>query len=184
MPLSRQLLLLVGVSVLLGLGARTMQHKTVPIWGFPKEIETIVVPPDAGAVDNVSPDSAFAPADKPYEIKLATVMGLYMKRKKNNVHFVDAREPKLFGEGHIPGAVNIPFEHVAEQEAIAIPKSDLVVIYCDGGDCHLSKDLAAYMNEGGWKRVAVYEGGWAEWSAETDFESKGEEPPAAAEDAK
>lgn len=178
MTLSRQLLVLVGVSIVLGLGARTVQQKTVPFWGFPKQIETIPVPPDAIAVETVSPDSAFAPADKPYAVKLSTVVGLYMKRKKNNVHFVDARESKLYGEGHIPGAVNIPFEHVAEQEAIAIPKEDLVVIYCDGGDCHLSNDLAVYMLEGGWKRIAVYEGGWAEWSVETEFTSTGDQPEA------
>ncbi len=178
MTLSRQLLALVGVSVVLGLGARAVQQETIPFWGFPKTIE-MISPKDAFAVEKAaSPDSAFAPADKPYEINLATVMGLYMKRKKNNVHFVDARESKLYGEGHIPGAVNIPFEHVAEQEAIAIPKEDLVVLYCDGGDCHLSNDLAAYMLEGGWKRVAVYEGGWEEWSAETDFTTAGDQPEA------
>ncbi len=178
MSLSRQLLVLVGVSIILGLGARTVQKSTIPFWGFPKPIE-LITPREAFAVDDaVSPDSAFAPADKPYAVKLSTVMGLYMKRKKNNVHFVDARESKLYGEGHIPGAVNIPFEHVAEQEAIAIPKDDLIVVYCDGGDCHLSHDLAAYMLEGGWKRIAVYEGGWAEWSTETDFTSTGDQPEA------
>jgi rhodanese-related sulfurtransferase len=174
MSLSRQLLLMVGVSVILGLGARGIQKSNVPFWGFPKPLE-MITPKDAIAVEGVSPDSAFAPADKPYKVNLATTMGLYMKRKKNNVHFIDARESKLYGEGHIPGAVNIPFEHLAEQEAIAIPKDDLVVLYCDGGDCHLSNDLAAYMLEGGWKRVAVYEGGWAEWSTETEFVATGAE---------
>lgn len=178
MSLSRQLIVLVSVSVLLGLGARVVQKQTVPFWGFPEPVATIAIPPDVMAVESVSPDSAFAPSDQPYKIELPTVMGLYMKRKKNNVHFVDARETKLYGEGHIPGAVNIPFEHVAEQESIAIPKEDLVVIYCDGGDCHLSHDLAAYMIEGGWKRIAVYEGGWAEWSEETDFVSSEEKPEA------
>ena len=176
MSLSRQLLLIVGVSVLLGLGARTVQKQNIPFWGFPQPIKLIPIVPDANAVESVSPDSAFAPADQPYAVKLSTVIGLYMKRKKNNVHFVDAREPKLYEEGHIPGAVNIPFEHVAEQEPLAVPKEDLVVIYCDGGDCHLSHDLAAYMLEGGWKRLAVYEGGWAEWSTETEFVTMGAEP--------
>jgi rhodanese-related sulfurtransferase len=163
------------------LGARVVQKQAVPFWGFPKPIETIAVPPDVMAVESVSPDSAFAPSDKPYKIELSTVMGLYMKRKKTNVHFVDARETKLYGEGHIPGAVNIPFERVEKNAAKldSIPKTDLVVIYCDGGDCHLSHDLAAYMIEGGWKRVAVYEGGWAEWSQETDFVSTEEKPEAA-----
>ncbi len=171
MSLSRQLLLLVTVSILLGLGARVAQKQTVPFWGSPKAVETIAVPPDVMAVESVSADSAFAPSDKPYKIELPTVMGLYMKRKKNNVHFVDARDPKLYAEGHIPGAVNVPFEKLSDFQARldSIPKPDLVVCYCDGGDCHLSNDLSEQMIQDGWTRVAVYEGGWEEWSRETDF---------------
>lgn len=182
MSLSRQLLVLVGASVLLGLGARVVQKPATPFWGFPKPLETIAITPDAQAADAAaSPDSAFAPADKPYAIKLATVQGLYMKRKKISVHFVDARDPKLYAEGHIPGAVNIPFEKLSENRATldSIPKTDLVVTYCDGGDCHLSHDLSEQMNTEGWKRVAVYEGGWAEWSTETEFVATGDAPEAA-----
>jgi rhodanese-related sulfurtransferase len=99
------------------------------------------------------------------------VMGLYMKRKKNNVHFLDAREPELFQAGHIPGARNVPFEQVAKygDSLKTIPQADLLVLYCDGGDCHQSHDLAEYLLANGWQRVAVYTGGWEEWSKETDF---------------
>ena len=173
MSLSRQLVLLVGVSVLLGIGARTVQKQTVPFWGFPKPME-LLAPKAIAGPDAVSPDSAFAPAEQPYRVDLSTAVGLYMKRTKNNIHFVDAREPKLYAEGHIAGAVNIPFERLAEYGEITIPKADLVVIYCDGGDCHLSNDLAEYMLQNGWQRLAVYEGGWEEWSKETEFIATGE----------
>jgi rhodanese-related sulfurtransferase len=180
MSLSRQLLVLVGVSVLLGFGARVLQKQTVPFWGSPKLID-MIQPKAALADPATSVDSAFVPADQPYKIEYGTASVLYSKRKKNNVHFVDARETKLYDEGHIPGAVNIPFEHMDENQAKldSIPKLDLVVLYCDGGDCHLSNDLAAHMVENGWKRIAVYEGGWAEWSKESDFIATGEQPEAA-----
>jgi rhodanese-related sulfurtransferase len=185
MSLSRQLLVLVGVSVLFGLGARVVQKQTVPFWGFPKPIE-MIQPRQAMADPATSTDSAFVPADQPYLIDYATASVLYGKRTKNNIHFVDARDVKLYAEGHIPGAVNIPFERVEENQAKldSIPKTDLVLCYCDGGDCHLSKDLAAKMIENGWKRLAVYEGGWAEWSKESDFVAKGEDKPEVSETTK
>lgn len=124
----------------------------------------------AAASEATSIDSAFVPADQAYEVKLPTVMRLFMTAKKRNIHFIDARDPKLYVAGHIPGAVNIPFEKLAEYtEALQeSPKSDLQVLYCDGGDCHLSHDLAEHMLSQGWNRIAVYTGGWAEWSKETD----------------
>jgi rhodanese-related sulfurtransferase len=124
----------------------------------------------------VSADSAFAPADKPYEIDLSTAVGLYMKRKKSNVHFVDARTPDLYTAGHISGAINVPIEELGKYEATfrALPKEDLIVIYCDGGDCHLSHELAEWALQEGWNRLAVYKGGWDEWSVETEFIETGE----------
>ncbi len=171
MTLTKQLLVMVALSVLLGLGARVVQKQTVPFWGFPKPIALIQPPVAFGEAAMVTAAEAFPPSDKPYDVTLATAIGLYSKQKKANVHFVDAREPKLYNEGHITGATNIPFEKLGEylDTLNAIPKTDLVVLYCDGGDCHLSHDLSEYMLGHGWTRVAVYTGGWAEWSTETEF---------------
>lgn len=172
MGLTRQLFAMVVLAVLLGLGARVVQHRPVPFWGWPRPAELIQpVVPIAGAETTVSPDSAFVPADHAYKIDLSAAIGLYMKSKKNHIHFIDARDPKLYGVGHIPGATNIPFEKLTQyaDSLNQFPKSDLSVLYCDGGDCHLSLDLSEYMLGKGWKRIAVYEGGWAEWSKETDM---------------
>lgn len=175
MRLSGQVLTMVALSVLLGLGAREFQKQPVPFWGFPQPVSLIQPRLAFAGAESVSPDSAFAPSDKPYEVDLSMTMGLYMKRKKSSVHFIDAREPELYAEGHIPGAKNIPFDRVAKytDSLKVLPKTELFVLYCDGGDCHQSHDLAEYMLANGWRRVTVYVGGWKEWSAETDFiESK------------
>jgi rhodanese-related sulfurtransferase len=172
MSLARQLLLMAALSVLLGLGARMVQKPPVPFWGFPKNLDLIKpAVPFAEAESTVSPDSAFVPADHAYKIDLSAAVSLYMRRKKLNIHFIDARDPKLYVAGRIPGAVNIPFEKIATygDSLNQFPKTDLTVLYCDGGDCHLSNDLSEYMLGKGWKRLAVYQGGWAEWSTETDF---------------
>lgn len=174
--LSRQFLVMLVAAVLLGVGARVVQKTTVPFWGFPKPIELIQPKMGFAAVNTASPDSAFVPAEQAYLVDFSTTMGLYSKRTKYNVHFIDARDVPLYNAGHIPGAVNIPFEKVAQYtEAFnSMPAGDLYLLYCDGGDCHLSKDLAEYMQGKGYKRLAVYEGGWNEWSKETEFIEKKE----------
>lgn len=171
MTFLRQLLILVAVSVIFGLGVRITQKTPLPFWGFPKSIQLIQPAMAVTGADVVSPDSAFIASDKIYTVDLSAAVGLYMKRKKSSVQFIDAREPEIFDEGHIPGAINIPFEELNQfaDSLELLPKQNLVVFYCDGGDCHLSHDLAEWMLDHGWQRLAVYEGGWAEWSRETDF---------------
>lgn len=172
----KQLLLMLGLAVLVSVAARPFQDKTIPFWGIPEPLK-LLEPKVALAAETASAEVAFPAADLPYKVSYEVTSALYMKRKKENVHFVDARDVPLYNEGHIPGAANIPFEHVADyQKALdSIPKTELVLIYCDGGDCHLSHDLSEHMNQRGWKRVAVYEGGWAEWTSETDLVEKVED---------
>ncbi|MFZ5434051.1 MAG: rhodanese-like domain-containing protein [Calditrichota bacterium] len=177
MALTKQFLVMTAVAVLLGLGARVVQKSPVPFWGYPKSVELIPTPPVAIAKpDAVSPDSMFVPADRPYDVDLATAIGLYMKRKRSNIHFVDARAPELYKDGHVPGAWNIPtakWEQLKDSVKV-IPKNELIVAYCEGVECHDSHDLAEQMISCGWKRIAVFSGGWAEWSEETDFIEKSE----------
>lgn len=176
MTLTRQLLLMAAVTVLLGLGARWIQKEPVPFWGFPKPIELLQPKAAIAKPESVEPDSVFVPADQPYEVDFSIAMGLYMKSKKAKVHFVDARLPELYNAGHIPGAVNLRAEQIEKYQAAldSLPKTDLVVAYCEGVECHDSHDLAVLMNARGWKRVAVFVGGWAVWAEETDFVEKTE----------
>ncbi len=178
MSLGKQISTLFVAAILLGLGARVTTKSDLPFWGFWQPIE-LVAPKLSLADEAISApvDSAFAVSDKPYEVNLATTMVLYMKRKKDNVHFVDAREDTLYKAGHIPGAVNIPFEHLDTygEQFLALPKDHLIVLYRDGGDCHLSHDLAEFALANGFGRLAVFTGGWAEWSKETDMIATGGE---------
>ncbi len=178
MSLGKQLSTLMIAAVLLGLGARVATHSDLPFWGYWKPIE-LIKPTEAIADDAMAkPDSAFAKSTSAYEINLAATMVLHMKRTKSNIHFVDAREDTLYKAGHIPGAINVSFDHIDKDgdKFLALPKDDLIVIYCDGGDCHLSHDLAEFALAQGYGRLAVFTGGWAEWSKETDMIATGEEP--------
>ena len=90
---------------------------------------------------------------------------------------IDARLPEFYKAGHIPGAVNIPFEDLNPylDKLFTIPKDTMVILYCDGDDCELSYDLALYMIQRGFRRVYDFQGGWEQWIASGLPEAKGEQ---------
>ena len=80
---------------------------------------------------------------------------------------IDAREPADYAAGHIPGAVNLPFDEVitdpARLEAFD-PQGKPILVYCGGVTCELSMKLGHELVRLGKKRVLVYTGGWPEWN--------------------
>lgn len=83
-----------------------------------------------------------------------------------NVLFIDARNADEYGLGHIGNAINIYTPEFEQNipKVIALPRDKRVVVYCGGGACELSHELAAHMGNLGFQRVYVYVGGWHEWS--------------------
>lgn len=84
---------------------------------------------------------------------------------KQGVKFIDARPVEEFTEGHIKGAVNIPFYGSENYENILnkISKDEFVVTYCSGEDCDLSILLGDELFNKGYKKVYVFFGGWNDW---------------------
>lgn len=85
---------------------------------------------------------------------------------KPEVMFIDARNAEEYGQGHIRDAKNIfapDFEkHIPE--IIALPRDKRIIVYCGGGACELSHEVAANMKNLGFQHVYVYAGGWNEWT--------------------
>ena len=80
--------------------------------------------------------------------------------------FLDARSPELYEQGHIQGAQSLPWEGVDEyfDEVMAsIPLNALIIAYCDGETCSLSKDLAIELFYRGYENVRVLVNGWSLW---------------------
>ena len=82
--------------------------------------------------------------------------------------FVDARSADLYAEGHIDGAINLPFEDVNAHIGAffnRVPDKDTIVItYCDGETCSLGEDLALLLKDIGYTNVRVVINGWTVWS--------------------
>ena len=49
---------------------------------------------------------------------------------------VDVRGPKLFADGHVPGAVNIPHRTMTAELMAPYGKDTLFVVYCAGPHCN------------------------------------------------
>lgn len=90
------------------------------------------------------------------------------RRLADLVVFIDARDQAHFEQGHIPGAFLFdhyrPEEHLAEVLPVC-QTAEVVVVYCNGGDCEDSLFAAHTLKEQGASsdRLRVYEGGFQEW---------------------
>lgn len=82
--------------------------------------------------------------------------------------FVDARSPELFAEGHIAGAINIPWEAVYDHIELffdAVSDNHAVIIaYCDGEACPLSEELVSLLRDMGYANARVLVNGWTLWN--------------------
>lgn len=103
--------------------------------------------------------------DQPIEVKLANVKKFF---DAGAAVFVDARETSEYVEGHIAGAWSVPFDDVVVKPALIEPFKQAgkpLILYCSGGDCELSKDLARNMLAEGIRKVLVFTDGYPAWKA-------------------
>ncbi len=93
--------------------------------------------------------------------------------------FVDARSAEEFAEEHIAGATNLPFDDVFKKPALAKsldPRGRPIVVYCGGGDCELSRNLAFTLLDAGYHRVVVFTGGLPAWKTAGEPVRTGAQP--------
>lgn len=80
--------------------------------------------------------------------------------------FIDAREPSEYVSGHLRGAINVPSNAIyANMDKVTslIGPGDRVVVYCGGGGCEASHNVAdALRRDFGFTNVLIYEKGWEE----------------------
>jgi len=80
--------------------------------------------------------------------------------------FVDARPESQYAQGHIPGALSLPWQEVDRYfmetaDLLQVPKT--IITYCDGESCELSHELALFLKEMGYETVRVLVNGWTVW---------------------
>ncbi|MGA2404780.1 MAG: rhodanese-like domain-containing protein, partial [Syntrophobacteraceae bacterium] len=84
----------------------------------------------------------------------------------NGAVFVDARPEEAYRSGHIQGALNLPPDSIEEWlhgAGAQIPPDSLIITYCDGESCTLSKEAALQLSGKGYSHVRVLVNGWSAW---------------------
>ena len=64
---------------------------------------------------------------------------------------VDVRTPEEFASGHVPGAINIPYDQIARRASEIGPPSTQVLLYCRTG--RRSGIAADALDRAGYKKV-------------------------------
>lgn len=86
--------------------------------------------------------------------------------RRDDTVVVDARLPFQYYLGHIQGAINIPVD--GEDVSHLVSSTGLcagsVIVYCSSSACPAAETLAHALLAVGCRDVAVYGGGWLEWS--------------------
>jgi len=81
--------------------------------------------------------------------------------------FIDARPEMYYNEGHIKGALNIPWHDVEDAffEVMGdTPLDTSIITYCDGATCDLCDKLAVFMCDLGFSQVSALANGWTVWN--------------------
>ena len=72
--------------------------------------------------------------------------------------------PQYFAAGHLPGALNLPLEGLAENAARLLPdKRAEIVVYCASATCQNSHVAERKLVSLGYENVRLYRGGKAAW---------------------
>lgn len=83
--------------------------------------------------------------------------------KKRDFLFIDVRRPDEYKAGHLPGAVNIPYDQVEDRKK-EIPLDGPVIFYCTVSSWR-APYAANVMADAGRNNVYVLEGGASAWNA-------------------
>ena len=97
---------------------------------------------------------------------VAEAKGLFDKKA---VLFVDARHPEQYRQGHIPGAVSLPFHQFDVYFGPFLQNHDTetsIITYCSGRECADGHELARVLKEVGYRQIAIFIDGFEGWSRE------------------
>lgn len=102
--------------------------------------------------------------DDPPAISLGQAMTYF---QTHNTIFLDARLEPDYKAGHIPRALNLPFEEFEQYYPKVEPllsKNKNIITYCDGIECEVSLFLARILKTKGFENLKIFFGGWTEWN--------------------
>ncbi len=87
-------------------------------------------------------------------------------KERANLAVIDVRESEDYRKGHVPGAINLPYDQWSSRAGLR--KDALNVLYCYSQQCHLAAMAAVEFASDGFP-VMEMDGGFEAWK-ENDLE--------------
>lgn len=87
-----------------------------------------------------------------------------MMKDGSAIVIVDVREPELYTQGHVPGAINIPYDDDPQKQKEILKQlspKDRIVFICHGGP--MGDELGELLMKNGYKDVYNVKGGMRKW---------------------
>lgn len=78
---------------------------------------------------------------------------------------VDSRSAEAYAQGHVPGAICLPYALTSTETTAGFDRDALYVTYCWGPGCNAGDQGALRLAELGF-RVKLMIGGWQTWTAD------------------
>lgn len=138
--------------------------------------ETPGVGEGPGPVPSVTPPRATgpkAPAIDPatlgVEINLSQARWIYeYEVRKGQAQFLDARPANEYLAGHVTNSMHVipgNFRNgIPQKVKDFLDPSQRIVVYCSGGDCDASHQVATFMSAAGFDRVHIFVDGFDAWA--------------------
>jgi len=83
--------------------------------------------------------------------------------KQFSAAFIDARSAELFAAGHLEGAYNVPSDQMESFAGVIfqnVSPAQLIIVYCDGGNCEASHKVVEFLNASGFRNTRIFKQGW------------------------
>ncbi|MCL5256784.1 MAG: rhodanese-like domain-containing protein [Chloroflexi bacterium] len=154
-----------GLLSVLPSGGRRPRGELLSVAGTGALLGTLVVVALAGsfyyAVGLAAPNPAIASG----QVKIAAVAEVKQRLDRGeDFVLVDVRPEDEYKAGHIPGAVSLPLELIAQRYQ-ELPKSKLIIVYCESADCDSSATAADNLLSLGFSNLEDMKDGIQGWQA-------------------
>jgi rhodanese-related sulfurtransferase len=139
----RQAVTILFISLLLGMGVNSFSRNGINPFRHPVASATTIT-----AIRQVSLEEA------------QQIVG-------SGIPILDARPKEDFTEGHITGAISLPYYDMGSYLDQTLPffsTSQLIMIYCSEASCADAELLARKISALGYTRLLVFKGGFKAWT--------------------
>lgn len=109
----------------------------------------------------------FSAEEKPVFHTIEPEEAYHLMQSEQEYTILDVRTPEEYREGHVPGAIVLPYDEITQEKASAIlpDKAQLILVYCRSG--RRSKIGAQTLIDLGYTNVQEF-GGIIDWPYEIE----------------